>query len=137
MPVMRGLVRGGALQILDAGVAATPTTGVLVRCREAIGGVQISASHNPAEYNGIKLFSAAGRVMPRAAGEQVVARFQHMNAGPAAYRDVSHEPLTDPTSEHLSLVGQIVDVERIRQRRYHVLLDANHASGSVLGRPLL
>ena len=53
---------------IDAGVAATPTTGVLVRSLLAAGGVQISASHNPAEYNGLKLFSAAGRVIPAAEG---------------------------------------------------------------------
>jgi phosphomannomutase len=46
--------------VLDAGVAATPTIGVLVRERRAAGGVQISASHNPAPYNGLKLFSAEG-----------------------------------------------------------------------------
>ncbi len=40
------------------------------------GGVQISASHNPAEYNGIKLFSAEGRVIPAAAGQQVFERYR-------------------------------------------------------------
>ena len=42
---------------LDAGVAATPTTGVLVRQFDAAGGIQISASHNPRNFNGLKLFS--------------------------------------------------------------------------------
>jgi phosphomannomutase len=47
------------------------------------------------------------------------------------------ETLADTTSEHLALVERIVDVERIRARRFRVLLDANHGSGSVLGRRLL
>ena len=55
-------------KVIDAGIAATPTTGVLVRELQAAGGIQISASHNPAEYNGLKLFSAAGRVIPAADG---------------------------------------------------------------------
>ena len=46
------------------GVAATPTTGVLVQHLAAAGGIQISASHNPPEYNGLKLFDAMGRVIP-------------------------------------------------------------------------
>jgi phosphomannomutase len=49
--------------VVDCGAAATPTIGVVVRDRAAAGGVQISASHNPARYNGLKLFSAAGRVL--------------------------------------------------------------------------
>ena len=54
--------------VIDAGVAATPTTGVLVRQLAAAGGIQISASHNPPQYNGLKLFSAAGRVIPAVEG---------------------------------------------------------------------
>ena len=48
--------------VIDCGVAATPTIGVVVRERAAAGGIQISASHNPARYNGMKLFSAEARV---------------------------------------------------------------------------
>ena len=47
---------------INAGIVATPTTGVLVRHLGAAGGIQITASHNPSPYNGLKLFSAAGRV---------------------------------------------------------------------------
>ena len=55
---------------LDAGIAATPTTGVLVRWLQAAGGIQITASHNPSEYNGLKLFSAEGRVIPAGPAER-------------------------------------------------------------------
>ncbi|MEX0611114.1 MAG: phosphoglucosamine mutase, partial [Pirellulales bacterium] len=65
-------IRGGLAavgrDVLDVGVAATPTTGVLVRQVPAAGGIQVSASHNPAQYNGLKLFSAEGRVLSAAAG---------------------------------------------------------------------
>jgi phosphomannomutase len=47
------------------------------------------------------------------------------------------EHLTDTTSAHLALIEQIVDVEQIRSKHFRVLLDANHGSGSVLGKPLL
>jgi phosphomannomutase len=64
---------------IDVGVAATPTTGVLVRELRAAGGIQISASHNPPEYNGLKLFSSAGRVIPQAEGERVIAQYHRGN----------------------------------------------------------
>ena len=61
---------------IDADVAATPTTGVLVRSYEAAGGIQISASHNPAIYNGLKLFSPAGQVLSAEAGQRVIDRYR-------------------------------------------------------------
>lgn len=138
-PVAAGLSQRGLREVMDAGIAATPTTGVLVRTLGCAGGVQISASHNPAEYNGLKLFSAEGRVVPGAFGEKVLERY---NANHGTTPDIqrpasSIQYLTDTTSAHLSLVESIVDVDRIRARRFRVLLDANHGSGSVLGRPLL
>ena len=140
-PVAAGLSQGGSRRILDAGIAATPTTGVLVREHHAAGGVQISASHNPAEYNGLKLFSAEGRVVPAAVGERVLEQFRKRNTespglniqNPAS----SIQHLGETTAPHLALVERTVDVERIRTRRYRVVLDANHGSGSLLGKRLL
>ena len=139
-PVAAGLSQGGGRPVLDGGIAATPTTGVLVRGRCCVGGVQISASHNPAEYNGLKLFSAEGRVVPGDVGQAVLERYRMLDEGGSLLNTkqvLSIEHLMDTTTEHLALVERIVDVERIRSRRFRVLLDANHGSGSVLGRPLL
>jgi phosphomannomutase len=69
LAVMAGLSQRGVRRVFDAGVSATPTTGVLVRHHQCAGGIQISASHNPAQYNGLKLFSAEGRVVPAGVGE--------------------------------------------------------------------
>src|SRR5262245_13104028 len=56
----RAVLSAVGRDVFDADVAATPTTGVLVRALGAAGGIQISASHNPVEYNGLKLFSQEG-----------------------------------------------------------------------------
>jgi phosphomannomutase len=140
-PVAAGLSQGGRRQTTDGGIAATPTTGVLLRNLHCAGGVQISASHNPAEYNGMKLFSAAGRVVPAGVGEAVLERFRKLDTGYSMTdggRPTSNiRILEDTTAAHLALVERVVDVERIRVRRFRVLLDANHGSGSVLGKPLL
>jgi phosphomannomutase len=124
--------------VIDAGIAATPTTGVLVRSLHAAGGIQISASHNPSEYNGLKLFSGEGRVIPSLPGEQVLARYR---AHESAYVKVDEigrfETPGDVLSDHLSLVLKRVDVDRIRRQQFRVLLDSNHGAGSLLGRRLL
>jgi phosphomannomutase len=148
-PVISGLLQARSRQVLDGGIAATPTTGVLVRQHGCAGGVQISASHNPAEYNGLKLFSAEGRVVPNEIGQRVLERYRASSSvlrgspdpahpapgSPRQVFDIQH--LDDTISAHLALVEQIVDVAKIRTNHFRVLLDANHGSGSVLGKPLL
>jgi phosphomannomutase len=119
-----------------AGPAATPTIGVLVRSLEACGGVQISASHNPPQYNGIKLFSAKGRVIPAAAGARIADYF-HKIVGPFPAPGVTAVHVIDAITAHLDLIEKICDVERIRSQRFRVVLDANHGAGAVLGRELL
>jgi len=140
--MLSGALRAGLRAVgrdtADAGIAATPTTGVLVRQLAAGGGIQISASHNPIQYNGLKLFDADGRVIPAGPGRDVLDRYRN-----AAVDWVSHDRLgtdsavADTTSAHLQAVLGTVDVERIRRRKFNVLLDSNRGAGSILGRRLL
>jgi phosphomannomutase len=125
-------------EVLDAGVAATPTLGVLVRTESAAGGIQISASHNPPQYNGLKLFSGEGRVIPAAAGQKVLEHFQRDTAVWAPFDHVATTSTIDETTAaHLALILELVDAAAIRRRRFKVLLDANHGAGSLLGLRLL
>jgi len=124
--------------VLDASIAATPTLGVLVRVHKAAGGVQISASHNPPQYNGLKLFSGAGRVIPAAAGRPVMERYRSDSSSSAAHNHVGRvQAVEDTWSNHLRLIEAVVDVAAIKARRFRVLLDSNAGSGSVLGRRML
>ena len=135
--IFRGLNSAGR-DVIDAGVAATPTTGVLVQHFSAAGGIQISASHNPAEYNGMKLFSAEGRVIPEAAGARVVACYRDVQAQ-ATHATASGTVVSceDTSTPHWQRIASTVNLERIRKRRFKVLLDSNHGAGSILGRRLL
>jgi phosphomannomutase len=125
-------------RVLYADVAATPTLGVLVRSHLAVGGVQISASHNPLAYNGLKLFNADGRVLPAAAGQPVLEAYRDSAFRWAAADKIGgHQPLGDTTGQHVRLIEGTIDVEAIRGRRFRVLLDSNCGAGSILGQRLL
>jgi phosphomannomutase len=124
--------------VIYGDVAATPTTGRIVRQVAAVGGVQISASHNPLEYNGLKLFGDDGRVLSAAKGEPILQRYSASEASWATHDKIGARTLhEDTTSDHLQAVLAIVDVDRIRKQKFPVVLDANHGAGSVLGRMLL
>ena len=124
--------------VIVGDIAATPTTGVLVRQHEAVGAIQISASHNPSAYNGLKLFSDKGQVLSADQGEQVLERYRSGETAWIGYDELgASEPCGDTTAQHLELVLNIVDAQRINGAKFHVLLDSNHGSGSLLGRRLL
>src|SRR5213593_4352422 len=72
--VLAGLCATGC-EVHDIGVSPTPTCGLAVRRLQARGAVQITASHNPAEWNGLKLFGPDGAVLSSDNGEQVKALF--------------------------------------------------------------
>ena len=124
--------------VIYADVAATPTCGILVREHKAAAGIQISASHNPAPYNGIKLFGGDGRVIPADEGEKVIVAYRNYEF-PAVTHDKigSITSIEDTTSAHLAAVLATVDTEAIRAKKYKVVLDSHHGAGSVLGRVLL
>jgi phosphomannomutase len=135
--VLAGLLAAGC-DVQDLGVAPTPTCGLAVRRLQAAGGIQITASHNPAEWNGLKLFDAEGRVLTAAEGQQVQARFDA--------RDFRRVPWTALGSVsdcgraldwHRQRVLELVDVPRIRARQLCAFLDANGGAGGPLGKRLL
>ena len=140
------------IPVVMLGVAATPTTGFLVAdSHSCMAGVQITASHNPHPWNGIKLFNAEGRVIPACDGARVKAIYERKCAEdaekPKPPRQTTLKPAenttkttyTDATFQqpHIDAILRTVDVEAIRARKFRVVLDSNHGSGSVMGRVLL
>lgn len=134
--VLAGLL-GTGCRVLDLGIASTPTCGVMVAALGAAGGLQLTASHNPIEWNGLKPFSSRGSVFDQALGKQLLAI---LDSGPV-YRPWNElgtvEAARPENDEHLRRVFQLVDVAAIRARRFKVVLDCNHGSGAVLGPKML
>ena len=135
--VVAGLTATGC-KVLDAGIATTPTCGVLVQHHQAAGGIQVTASHNPIQWNGLKPFSPQGSVFDRATGERLLALLES-----SAFRYIgwdrlgSVELLADPAGPHIDRALRLVDVPLIRNRKFKVVLDCNHGSGAVATPRLL
>lgn len=135
--VLAGVTATGHDALL-VGPTATPTIGRLVRDQGAAGGIQISASHNPALYNGLKFFQPEGMVLSAAEGRDVLDRLERRAFGWAAWDSLGRvRSLEDPDHTHLNHVLNVVDVDAIRRRNFTVVLDACHGAGGRLGSALL
>jgi len=135
--VLAGLL-GSGCDVLDIGIAPTPTLGLAIKHLQAAGGIQITASHNPAPWNGLKLFGPDGAVLNAYRGQQIQAIYEARS-----FRRVLRDKLGSLTEcrhaedWHRDRVLELVDVVRIRARGLHVFLDANGGAGGPLGRRLL
>lgn len=129
---------GHGRECLDLGVASTPTVGAFVRQSKSAGAIQISASHNPPPYNGMKLFSPEGRVLPSEPGTRVLNAYrQNQTDWQPTDRLGTRDRIEQPHAGHLELILTTVDVSAIQKCRFKVLLDSNHGAGAILGRMLL
>ena len=131
--VLSGLLAVGC-RVIDAGIASTPTCGVLVTHLHAAAGLQITASHNPIPWNGLKPFSAGGSVLNETQGRRLL---DTLNSEQLHYVDWDHlgsvESFENPAGPHLDRVLKLVDVANIRSRKFQVVLDCNHGAGAVAG----
>ena len=138
MPAVVSAIAATGRDVWRLGATATPTVGFLVRQRGAAGGVQISASHNPPQYNGLKFFQKAGMVLGAERGRAMLDRWERRDFAWQSWDSLGQiRTLDDPDSEHLQRVLETVDVAAIRARAFTVVLDACHGSGGRLGERLL
>ncbi len=135
--VLSGLLAAGC-EVHDLGVAPTPTFGLAVCKLGAAGGVQITASHNPAQWNGLKLFGPTGAVLSPADGQRIRDLFERgefLRVGWDKLGSVKECP--DALDWHRERVLELVDVVKIRSRQLKAFVDANGGAGGPLARQLL
>lgn len=129
--VFAGLTATGC-QVIDAGIATTPTCGVLVTSLEAAGGIQITASHNPVQWNGLKPFNSQGAVYNRKQGVELITLLESKQFRYVPWDQIGTvEQLENPAQPHFDRVLKLVDVDAIRAKKFQVVLDCNHGSGGV------
>ena len=138
---IKSIVASYGRSSIDGGIMATPTVGIQIREQQAAGGLQITASHNPSPYNGLKLYSPTGRILNQSQGDQVLKIF-HADLAPDATQnnksiEIDSTTLLDPHAIHIEKLLATVDVVAIRKQQFKVLLDSNHGAGSTLGLRLL
>lgn len=135
--VTAGLL-GAGCTVADIGIAPTPTCGVAVRSLRAAGAIQITASHNPAPWNGLKMFGPDGAVLSAAEGAVVRGLYEAGSFTRVAWDGVgTTRGAPDVLQDHAQAVLDTVSVARVAAAGFRVFLDANCGAGGPLGVRLL
>jgi len=137
--VTAGLCSVG-IDVIDLGIVSTPGVSVMVRQLSCVGGVIITASHNPVQYNGIKLLLDNGVAPPPDAAEQIRQHFSNRPPLLSSTRRRGGGKITsnDQTDTvHIAKVLAIVDKKTIATKKFRVVLDSvNGAGGRVVKKML-
>ena len=138
--VVCGTLMGVGYDVINIGLATTPTTELAVQMAGADGGIIITASHNPRQWNALKLFNHEGEFLTAAEGAEVLAIAEKEDF---EYADVDHlgHYIEDNTFDqrHIDSVLdlKLVDVEAIKKAGFKVCVDAVNSVGGVILPQLL
>jgi phosphomannomutase len=123
--------------VVNIGIVPTPTVQIMVEHLKAAGGIVISASHNPIEWNAFKLIGGNGSFLT--AGE--IERFFSLMEGQFSYRawnGIGTVTRDDGAGDiHIDRVLSVINAGLIRQKKFRVALDSVNGAGSVITQKLL
>jgi phosphomannomutase len=132
--LVRGTLVGLGFEVIDLGLATTPTVEMAVPGEGADAGIILTASHNPKQWNALKLLNGKGEFISAAEGAEVLRIAESDSYSFAAVDDLG-SVRTDVswTQKHIDaiLALDLVDVPAIRARRFKVVLDAVNSVGGI------
>ena len=138
--LVEGTLLACGVDVVDVGMCTTPGTEMAVIAKKADGGIIITASHNPRQWNALKLLNAEGEFLSDAEGRRVLAMSEESDYAYPPIDAIGHVVAReDFNDEHIRrvLALPLVDVEAVRARRFKVVVDAVNSVGGVVIPKLL
>lgn len=138
--VVCGTLMGIGYDVINIGLATTPTTELAVRMTQAAGGIIITASHNPRQWNALKLLNHEGEFLTKSEGNEVLDIAENEDF---IYADVDHlGHYTEDASfdqRHIEsvLALKLVDREAIKKAHFKVAVDGINSVGGIILPKLL
>ncbi len=133
-------LQGLGIDVVDLGLATTPTVEIAVPEEKAIGGIILTASHNPLQWNALKLLNSCGEFISAKDGEEVLEIAQN---GDFYFADVKNLGNYSQNNSYLQkhiekiLALPLVDVEAIRRKNFKIAVDAVNSVGGLAVPALL
>lgn len=121
-------------EVIDLGLTTTPTVEIAVKRENASGGIILTASHNPKEWNALKLLNSEGEFINAEAGEKVLAMAESEEFSFAGVDKLgSYQKNDSYLQKHIDAVlnYDLVDVEAIKNASFKIVLDPINSSGAI------
>ena len=133
--VVCGTLVGMGYEVIDIGLATTPTTELAVRWHKADGGIIITASHNPTQWNALKLLNSEGEFLTADDGAEVLRIAEAEDFDYAPVEQLGHVTHDDTMNQcHVDSVLQLrlTDTAAIRSRKFRVCADTINSVGGII-----
>ena len=138
--IIEGTLLGCGVDVINVGLCTTPGTEMAVITHKADGGIIITASHNPKQWNALKLLNEKGEFLNAAEGQQVLALAEQEDFLFPDVDTIGKVILREdfnPTHIDQVLALDLVDVEKVKARKFKVVVDAVNSIGGVVIPALL
>jgi phosphomannomutase len=142
-PMVQSLVNATliamGINVLDADLTTTPSLAMAIMHQKAHGGVMVTASHNPMEWNALKFMNGEGEFIDNATGQEVL----RLSSNPIEYVVSDHIgsiiPLKDSIAGHIQAILKLplVDTALVKSKKFVIVVDAINSTGSIAVPPLL
>lgn len=133
--IVCGTLMGIGYDVVNIGMATTPTTELAVAMEQAAGGIIITASHNPRQWNALKLLNEKGEFLTAADGEEVLAIAEREDFEYASVDNLGKYTEDNSFNQrHIDSVLnlKLVDCEAIKNAHFKVLVDAVNSVGGII-----
>ncbi|HEY9167650.1 MAG TPA: phosphoglucosamine mutase [Candidatus Kryptonia bacterium] len=137
--ILAGTLAADGCNVVDIGICPTPTVQLAAEHSDAVGGVAVTASHNPAEWNGLKFINGDGVFLDAEENKRLwkFAGEKPKYAGFKSTGTIEHNDFFLRDHVRRVLAIKAVDVEAIRKRHFRVVVDCVNAAGSFVVPELL
>jgi phosphomannomutase len=127
-------LQGLGIDVLDLGLSTTPTVEIAVTAEKAAGGIILTASHNPAQWNALKLLNEKGEFISGKDGEELLTLVENEDFDFVQVTKLGkHEKGEGYIRKHIEQIIKLplVDVQLVRKRGFKVVVDAVNSSGGI------
>lgn len=138
--IVTGTLLGIGMDVIDIGLATTPTTELAVTMEKAAGGIILTASHNPKEWNALKLLNEKGEFLNAKEGEQILEIAENEDFNFTDVDNLGQIILKDDfTQKHIESILNLdlVDVKAIKEANFKVAIDCVNSVGGIAVPQLL
>lgn len=139
-PLVKSTLMACGCNVVDIGITPTPTVQIMTEKFQAAGGIAITASHNPVQWNGLKFIGADGLFLPEREIFQLFQEADSRRRSYASWDKLGNESSYDRAIEdHLELIYQLpyLSIEVIKKKKFKVAVDCvNGAGGTIIPRLL-